>query len=131
MPPPKLIYSALPAKFAICRFPPDAPIPDWASQPGYFSSITRTADELSVVCAEQNVPSNLNPSRGWLCLKLHGPFPFSETGILASFIDPLSSRGIPVFAIATFDTDYVLIEEKSWALAFEALRSAGHDRVAP
>ncbi len=125
----KLIYSVLSGTYAICRLNPDAAIPPWAVHAQQFYSITRTPDELSIVWPEQSVPKEAKASRGWMCLKLQGPFAFSDTGILTSFVDPLSQHGIPVFAISTFDTDYVLIEQKSWPAAFDVLRSAGHDHV--
>jgi uncharacterized protein len=112
--------------FAVCRLPADAPLPDWALH-GAFTSITRTADELSVVCPQENVPDGVKSDNGWICFKLEGPFPFSQTGVLTSFIDPLAERGVPIFAIATFDTDYVLIKEEFWAMAWEALQEAGHE----
>lgn len=97
-------------------------------EPG-FCSVTRTSDELSIVCAEEVVPAGTNAVRGWLCLKLEGPFAFSETGILSSFLAPLAESGIGIFAISTFDTDYVLIQVQSWSKASEALRGAGHEEV--
>ena len=126
----QLTFSALPGRYAICRLPAHSAAPAWATDSPEFFSVTRTHDELSVVCPEQRVPSEVHASRGWLCLKLHGPFPFSETGILLSFIQPLSERGIPIFAISTFDTDYVLIESQSWPRASELLRAAGHHELA-
>jgi hypothetical protein len=122
----KLAYSVLPGKYAICRLDAGSPIPAWAAHAVNFSSITHTADELSIVYPEHNVPVDVKASRGWLCLKLHGPFPLSETGILTSLITPLSAQEIPIFAVATYDTDYVLVEEKSWARARELLLAAGH-----
>ena len=96
-----------------------------------FCSITRTADEVSIVCAENVVPTEIEAARGWVCLKLEGPFAFSETGILSSFLAPLAESGIGIFAISTFDTDYVLIETKLWERAAEVLGAAGHQRVTP
>lgn len=122
----KLVYSMLPGRYVICRLDAGSTIPAWATDAVNFSSITRTSDELSLVCPEHNVPADVNASRGWLCLKLHGPFSFSESGILASFVTPLSDQGIPIFAIATYDTDYVLVEERCWPRAREVLLAAGH-----
>ena len=94
---------------------------------GLFFSVTRTADELSVVCPEQQVPPEVHHENEWACLKLEGPFPFSETGILTSFVQPLSDRAIPIFAVSTFDTDYVLVKEAWVEKAVEALKEAGHE----
>lgn len=123
-----LKFRQLPGTYAIVRLAATAPLPDWAMR-GEFTSITRTADELSIVCPTANLPSDVMSSHRWICLKLEGPFPFSLTGVLLSFIDPLSSNGIPIFAISTFDTDYVLIQEEFAGATFEALQTAGHERL--
>jgi hypothetical protein len=120
-----LEFRQLPCTYGIVRLASDAPVPDWATK-GDFTSITRTADELSIVCPTENLPPDVQSSHRWLCLKLEGPFPFALTGILLSFIEPLSNRGIPIFAIATFDTDYVLIQEEFTGMAINALQSSGH-----
>ena len=126
--PRKLKFSRLSGSFAICRLNPGAVIPDWAPH-GSFFSVTSSAEELSVVCAETQVPAHVAHEGDWACLKLEGPFPFSETGILTSFVQPLSERAIPVFAISTFDTDYVLVKCGWLDRAVEALRDAGHEEV--
>jgi uncharacterized protein len=124
-----LKYSLLPGRYAICRLGPAAVIPDWALAPSEFCSVSRTSDELSIVCPQDRVPSGLTVSQGWICLKLKGPFAFSETGVLTSFLNPLAEHGIGIFAVSTFDTDYVLIHEKCWAKAAEVLHAAGHELV--
>ena len=94
-----------------------------------FFCVARTRDELSIVCAETCLPQNRDGwlvEGGWVALKLEGPFPLSMTGVLASFLDPLARAGIPIFAIATFDTDYVLIKNESLQQARAALGAAGH-----
>ncbi len=121
----ELKFRLLPGPYAIVRLAPDVPVPDWATK-GDFTSITRTADELSVVCPSANLPADVHSPHRWVCLKLEGPFPFSQTGVLLSFIDPLSRNDIPIFAVSTYDTDYVLIQEEFiWAL--DVLRAAGHE----
>ena len=124
--PRKLKFSCLPGSFAICRLRPGTVIPDWAPH-GKFYSVTSTADELSVVCQEAQVPAHVPREGDWACLKLEGPFPFSETGILAGFVQPLAERAIPVFAISTFDTDYVLVKSAWLDRALAALGDAGHE----
>jgi uncharacterized protein len=121
-----LRFSWVPGKFAVCRLPANAPLPDWAWS-GLFSSVTRTEDELSIVCAVDSVPEEHKPKTPWVCLKLEGPFSFSEVGILASFIGPLAEKRVPIFAISTFDTDYVLVGEDYAGVALQALRDAGHE----
>lgn len=121
-----LKFSIVPGKFAICRLPANAPVPEWAwTNP--FSSVTRTADEVSIVCNWESVPAESRSRNPFMCTKLEGPFPLSEAGILASFIRPLSDSGVPIFAIATFDTDYVLIPEEYLGMACDALQLAGHE----
>jgi uncharacterized protein len=121
----RLKFRLLAGPYAIVRFSPDAPLPDWAIK-GEFISTTRTADELSIVCPIANLPPDAHSPHRWICLKLEGPFLFSQTGVLLSFIEPLSKKDVPIFAICTYDTDYVLIQEEfSWAL--DVLREAGHE----
>ena len=121
----KLKFRHLPGPYAIVRLAPDAPVPDWATK-GDFNSITRTADELSIVCPADNLPRDVDSPHHWMCLKLEGPFPFSQTGVLLSFIEPLSRDDIPIFAISTYDTDYVLIPEEH-GRALDVLRDSGHE----
>ena len=124
----RLTFRQLIGSFAVCRLAPDAPLPTFAST-ALFTSITRTAEELSIVCPAGHAPQNAKCESPWTCFKLEGPFPFTLTGVLASFLDPLAERGIPIFAISTFDTDYVLVKEEHTASAFEILQAAGHDLV--
>lgn len=123
----QLKFRWLTGAYAIVRLAPDAVVPDWATR-GEFTSVTRTGDELSVVCRVDNLPGNVDSPQHWICLKLEGPFPFSQTGVLLSFIEPLSTKGIPIFAVSTYDTDYVLIQEE-FAWAIDVLREAGHELV--
>ncbi|HKV78360.1 MAG TPA: ACT domain-containing protein [Candidatus Sulfotelmatobacter sp.] len=112
--------------YAIVRLAPDATVPEWATR-GEFTSVTRTGDELSIVCPIENLPAGVSSPYRWVCLKLEGPFPFSQTGVLLSFIEPLSSKGIPIFAISTYDTDYVLIQEEFVGASLSILDEAGHE----
>ncbi len=121
-----LKFCQLPGLYAIVRLAPNTPVPGWATQ-GDFTSITRTAEELSIVCLLNSIPKDISPGPRWICLKLEGPFPFSQTGVLLSFIEPLSTNGVPIFAISTYDTDYVLVQKGFQDAALKALHSAGHD----
>jgi uncharacterized protein len=121
-----LRFLELAGRYVIVRLAPDAEISAWATE-GEFTSITRNADELSVVCDAANVPKEIDSSLRWVCLKLIGPFPFSQTGVLLSFIAPLSNNSIPIFAISTYDTDYVLVQEGSAEAALRVLQTAGHE----
>jgi hypothetical protein len=111
--------------FAVCRLEPDAPIPPWAAA-GDFVSITRTGDELSIVVRQDAVPKGICSERGWCCLRVDGAIPFSEIGILAALTAALAESGVSVFAVSTFDTDYVLVKHKDLVVAAEALRGHGH-----
>jgi len=122
----KLKFRWLVGAYAIVRLASGASVPEWATK-GEFTSITRTSDELSIVCLAENVPADVPSPHRWICLKLEGPIPFSQTGVLLSFIEPLSSKGIPIFAISTYDTDYVLVQEEYARAALKILQEAGHD----
>src|SRR5512135_3713254 len=120
-----LRLSLLAGRLAVCRLAPDAAVPAWALV-GAFFSITRTADELSLVVDEGAVPISVARESGFRALKLEGPFPFSFTGVLASVLDPLAAARISIFAVSTFDTDYVLVRQEALAAALAALRAAHH-----
>ena len=126
----RLGFQELSGRFAVCRLDPAASVPDWALRASTLLAIVRTPDGLSIVCPAESVPAETKAELGWMCLKLIGPFPFSMTGVLASFLLPLSANQIPIFAVSTFDTDYVLIKEESWATALHALQAAGHQLTA-
>jgi hypothetical protein len=115
----------LPDDFAICRLDPDAAIPDWALlRPASFFSITQTQEELSIICPQQRVPDDVTAHRNWRCLKLEGPFDLDEPGILAGLVNPLAQAGIAVFAEATYDTDYLLVNKIEQAI--QALEQLNH-----
>jgi len=104
---------------------PKAEVPLWANASA-FLSVTRTPEELSVVCSETRVPGGAQAERGWLALKLEGPFDLSLTGILASVLDPLADAGIGIFALSTYDTDYVLVKQERIEQAIKVLTESGH-----
>ena len=110
---------------ALCRLDARAPVPAWAWT-GPFASVTRTADELSVVCAAAAAPPDAPVSAPWRALRVDGPLDLSEVGVLAALLAPLAAARVSVFAIATYDTDYLLVREESVAAAVAALRGAGH-----
>jgi len=125
--PHQLKYTVLPERLAVCRLDPSAPVPAGALD-GAFFCVARTSDDLSIVCDEDRVPEECRAETGWTALKLEGPFPFSMTGVLAAFLDPLAQAKVPIFAISTFDTDYVLIKQEDRERAVQALAAAGHQR---
>jgi len=114
-----------PEPLSICRLPGDAPIPAWATQRAFFS-VTRTSDELSVVCASIQVPPGVTAHDGWRALKLVGPFDLLLVGILLGVAAPLAAAGVTIFPIATYDTDYLLVRDGQLSAAIDALRDAGH-----
>jgi uncharacterized protein len=122
-----LTLEVLAGHYAIHRLPPDSSIPDWALTATGFSSITRTSDELSIVCENQNLElQDVRQDTGWACLKLIGPFAFDLTGILSSILNPLRDAEIGIFAISTFDTDYLLVKLEHLERAVTTLENAGH-----
>jgi len=117
----------VPGRYAVCRLEPDAPVPDWATNTNAgLASVTRTRDELSVVCPAENVPKDATAERGWACLRVAGTLDFDQTGIAASLTAPLAEAAIPVLVIATHDTDYLLVREPDLERALAALAAAGH-----
>lgn len=115
------------ARLAICRLAADAGVPDWVAldTPGPVS-VTRTADELSVVLPQDRVPDGVAAERGWRAMAVRGPLDFSLVGILAGLTAPLARAGVPVFALSTHDTDWLLVREPDLAAAIAALEAAGH-----
>ena len=122
---PNLTLSILPNHLAICRLSPDADIPAWSKNTEFYS-ITRSKDELSVICFNENAPLDVQAERDWRALKIQGRLDFSLTGILASLVSPLAEAEISVFAISTYDTDYVLVREKFLSQAISILKKEGH-----
>lgn len=116
----------LPGTLAVCRLAALDHVPAWAMQ-GAFYSITRTPEELSLVVDEAAVPAAVRCEGGWACLKVAGPLDFALTGVLAALTAPLAAAGISVFAIATYDTDYLLVRHARLSDAVSALRAAGHN----
>jgi len=119
-------FSRLPGGYAIARLAPDASVPASVLDASRFASVTRTADELSLVCDESLAPDGATTEHGWAVLKLHGPFAFDQVGILASCLTPLAAHGVSVFTISTFDTDYILIKAEQADAAIGVLQGAGH-----
>ncbi len=119
----------LEGRFSVCRLAPTDDVPAGAAA-GAFTSITRTREELSIVCEEGAVPDGTRCEGGWRVLQIEGPLDFGLTGILASVAQPLAAAGVSIFALSTFDTDYVMVKEESVEKAVAALAAAGH-RVSP
>ncbi|HYA09173.1 MAG TPA: ACT domain-containing protein [Gaiellaceae bacterium] len=116
----------LPDLYAIVRLDPDDAVPDWVYDSPLWS-VTRSDSELSVVCAQDDIPEGASAERGWCALELVGPLDFSLTGVVASLVSPLADAEVPIFVLSTFETDYLLVREKDYARAVAALEAAGHD----
>jgi uncharacterized protein len=120
----RLELRVLESELGIARLAPDAAEPDWAC--GEFVSVTRTAEELSVVRAMGAVPAGLRVAGPWRALVVKGPIDFALTGVLNSLTGPLAGAGVGIFAISTFDTDYLLVQSGELGRAVEVLGAAGH-----
>jgi len=113
-----------PERLAICRLPADAAIPDWAR--GGFVTISRTAAELSIVCAQRHVPANVQQERDKVAFGIAGVVPMTTIGVLASLCGALAAVRVPVFVVSTYDTDYLLVSAANFAAATTALAGLGH-----
>jgi hypothetical protein len=119
---------SLDGRFAVCRLPATEPLPAWFSlAAGPLSAAVRRGDELSLVCPDDAPPPGTTAERGWHALEVEGPMAFTLTGVLASIATPLADAGVPIFALATYDTDVVLVPGARAGDAIAALRAAGHE----
>lgn len=121
----RFTLSVLPEKLAIARLDAGSAIPPWATAGGFFC-VTRTAEEVSIVCEAGRVPEGVKAQQGWRALRVRGPFDLSEVGVMAALSTALARDGVSVLAIATFDTDYLLVSGEQLQVAIAALRNAGH-----
>lgn len=114
----------LPDRLSVCRLPADAP---WPQPPvsGFFS-VTRTDDEISVVCQEDAAPVDARIEPDWRALEVAGPLDFGLVGVMAQLTAPLADVDVSVFVISTYDTDLVLVHAGALERAVQALRDAGH-----
>ena len=110
-------------RFSVCRLAPDT---DVTQGDGAFWSVTRTPDELSVVCETGREPPGATTVGPWALMSVVGPLDFSLVGILESLLVPLAAEGVSVFTVSTFDTDHVLVRDEDLDAAVSALRAAGH-----
>lgn len=122
---PTLDLTLLPDTLVVCRVPAGAGAPAWLEGEA-FVSITRTPEETSVVCRAEVVPQGVRAETGWRALRIAGPLDFALTGVLLSLLEPLAAAGVSVFALSTFDTDYLLVRESALDDALAALDAADH-----
>ncbi|MGE3975417.1 MAG: ACT domain-containing protein [Bdellovibrionales bacterium] len=114
-----------PYVLAVCQLPPHSEIPTWATKSDFYS-ISKTTDELSIVCEQSFVPAHIKSEKDWRLLKVVGPLDFGLTGILAFLLHPLAEAKISIFALSTFDTDYLLVKQNDFDSALNSLTEAGH-----
>lgn len=123
---PQLPLEVLPDTLAICRLPADAALPAWASLSAPFLTISRTSEELSITTLQSAVPPGVRCERDYRALRVRGTLPPDLVGILLSIAEPLAKAGLSIFAISTYDTDYVLVKARDLPEAVKVLRRAGH-----
>jgi hypothetical protein len=123
---PRLPLELLPDTLAICRLEPGSPVPSWAAGTSSFLTLSRTAEELSITTLQSAVPSGVPCERDYRAVRVRGPLPLNFVGILAAIADPLAAAGLSIFAISTYDTDYVLVKARELETALRVLRQAGH-----
>lgn len=126
----KPTLTVLEGTFAIFKKAPEDTIPPEIFAEDFFS-ITKTLEELSIVCRENILNGNPSAEKGWKCLRAEGPLDFSLTGILSNILEPLATAGISIFALSTYNTDYILVKEEKLKDAVEKLESKGYQVKAP
>ena len=124
MRPSHLHLDILPHRLAVCRLPADHPVPGWIDRLAFWS-MTRTADELSLVLPEEAASPQWRQETGWRVLKVRGPLEFGLVGVLAQLTVAIAAAGVSIFALSTFDTDYLLVRDSDLARASTALTGAG------
>ncbi len=129
--PVSLHLEAIEVRLAVCRLDAFGDVPPWVDRSGAFTSVTRTSDELSVVCAYDDVPEGVPREGPWRAFRVQGPIVMTLIGVVAALANALADAGISIFAISTFDTDYILVHEPDFDRAVGALTNAGHFVVGP
>lgn len=120
-----LKFTILPEPFSIHRLKANASLPKQAFA-GSFSSITRTGEELSIVCPDTVLLDAEKSQPGYACLMVNGPLKLDQTGILAGISATLAKAEVPIFAVSTYNTDYILIPHEKLPAARQALEASGH-----
>ncbi|GER90205.1 amino acid-binding protein [Dictyobacter vulcani] len=121
----RLVLALQPDMLAICRLEPTAYIGNDVLN-GNFVAITKTDEELSIICPQENMPEEAIYTKGWRCLRIEGPFSHDTSGILASVLAPLAEAHLSVFTATTFDTGHVLVKEENLNRAIQILTQTGH-----
>lgn len=114
-------------QFAVARLEPDEAVPAWLTgAPAGMTVVVRTASELSITCPEDVVPQSVQAERGWRLFEVQGPLEFNQVGILASLVSPLAEAQVPVFAVSTFETDYLMVKAVELEKSITVLQASGH-----
>lgn len=124
----KLRLSLMKEYFGVARFTPSQLIPEWAYQSEFYS-ITKTSEELSIVCSLNHIPQDVTCERDWRILKIEGPLDFSMIGILSSISGILAKQKVSIFAISTYDTDYILVKDKDIEVSIQALVEENYEII--
>ncbi|WP_440900931.1 ACT domain-containing protein [Actinosynnema sp.] len=127
----RLVVDVRPGDHSVVRLPADAPVPPGLLDVPGFVSVTRTPDELSIVCPTAHAPESADTQSGWRLLTVRGPLAFTLTGIMAALSGELAAAGVTLFALSTFDTDHLLVKEGDLGRATRALAAAGHEITNP
>ena len=122
---PALTLSLLPGNFGVARLPPGSAVPPWVSGGGFWAVVS-ASDELTLVCEQSRIPTDVTCQRDWACLRTIGPFAFDESGIVAALIAPLSAADLGVFVLCTFDGEHLMVAQSDLPRALDILSSAGH-----
>ncbi len=120
----QLKIKVFPEVLGICRLGSSEAIPCWAE--GAFLSVTRTSDELTIVCREKSIPETVKHEKGWRYFRIDQVLDFSMVGVLSSISGVLARRDISIFVVSTYDTDYFLVKEQALAKAVAALKQADY-----
>ncbi len=125
-----LILKHAPGTYGICRLDARARIPRWVHHSIFFS-VSRSPDELSILCEDRLVPDDVSCEPGWSAIRVVGTLDFSLIGVLASLANPLVEAKIGLFTVSTYETDYLLVREKRLDDAIAVLEAAGHSFQQP
>jgi hypothetical protein len=116
-------------EMGMAQLPAHASIPRWAldeTHESSFWSVTRTIDELCVICSYETIPGSVSTVGPFTVFSIDGPLDHSLVGVLAGLLEPLSRAGISILAESTFDTDWILVASAQADQAFEIWQNAGH-----
>jgi hypothetical protein len=117
---------SVPGTYCVCRLDPGGDPGPRPEDSGLYS-VTWTPEEISVVCTTDLAPEGAQVEGPFAALRVAGTLDFSITGVLSGLTTALAAGGVAVFAISTYDTDYLLVPEDRLGPAAERIREAGHE----